>query len=246
MRDDLLPVQACLDWAETQFTRNLFDKLESWRNSAPYRLVEERHPEIRQQVIKLDGVKPVSRLINVEVGMIIHAMRSALDLLMVVLAERNGHRAPKDIYFPVGRSFSDFIDPKNGAIKKIHRLSAVDRAAIEALKPYKGGDDVIFALHQLDLTRKHRELLRVQHFPSAIGVTPAALRQALEIVPVWPGFYDGAIVATTMIGATDYQPQITLAIAFEQMGLSATDGRGVLEVIAIFYGKVSDIIKMFN
>jgi len=49
-----------------------------------------------------------------------------------------------------------------------------------------------------------------------------------------------------MIGATDYQPQITLAIAFEQMGLSATDGRGVLEVIAIFYGKVSDIIKMFN
>ena len=86
-------------------------------------------------------------------------IRSSLDILAVTLAERNGHIAPKDVYFPIANCVLDFIDPVHGAIKKIARLSDIDRRAIEKLKPYQGGDDMLFSLHQLDLIRKHRKLI---------------------------------------------------------------------------------------
>jgi hypothetical protein len=100
MRDDLLDAQSCIDWAEAQM-KNLQARLISWREDAPYGWTEDFDPKAGDKIIRLSNVKFPPAIINAEVGFIIHAMRSSLDVLVNTLAERNGHVAPKDAYFPI-------------------------------------------------------------------------------------------------------------------------------------------------
>lgn len=245
MRDDLLHAFSCVNWAETQIPQ-LVRRIYAWRNNSPYRFVKEHHPELGKTHIKLADVKPLNPIINVEVGLIIHSLRCSLDLLAVALAERNGSLSPTDVYFPIGRNSQEFIDPVNGAIKKIDRLSEQDRITIKNLNPYEGGDDLLFAMHQLDIQRKHRRLIAVRLDPSIMIVAAEGPTTALDFPTVWPGLKNDAVVATTGIGATNDQIEITLDIAFEGTGLPAVDGKFVPGVLAEFYGKVSSIIKMFD
>jgi hypothetical protein len=43
----------------------------------------------------------------------------------------------------------------------VERLPPSERKRFELLKPYKGGDNNIWALHHLDIERKHKRLLTV-------------------------------------------------------------------------------------
>jgi hypothetical protein len=94
--------------------------------------------------------------------------------------------------------------------------------------------------------RKHRRLINVLPTPSAIVVTPGSKQQGLKFVPVWQGFKNDAVVATVRIDATNYEPYITLQISFEGTGLAAVDRLFVPPILAAFYGKVTDVIKLFD
>jgi hypothetical protein len=48
-----------------------------------------------KKLIRLRDVKFPPPIINLEVGLIAHALRSGLDVLVNALAERNGHVAQK-------------------------------------------------------------------------------------------------------------------------------------------------------
>jgi hypothetical protein len=64
----------------------------------------------------------------------------------------------------------EFIDPVDGAVKKLRRLSDADRLAVEQLRPYPGGDERIYSLHQLDLLRKQHRLVVVSARPRSMGL----------------------------------------------------------------------------
>jgi hypothetical protein len=55
--------------------------------------------------------------------------------------------------------------------KFVKALPAKDRAIIESLKPYKGGNKLLYALHNLDIVRKHVRLLTVDIQPCMIKVS---------------------------------------------------------------------------
>ena len=244
MRADLADVWACLNWAIAQIDL-LNAKIVAWQNNAPYGFREEPHSEMGEKIIRLANVKQPSPLINVEVGMVIHCIRSALDILMVKLAEREGHVAPTDVYFPIVASRAELSQGRSPAIKKIDRLSDVNKQIIESLKPYKGGDDTLFAIHRLDIMRKHQRLIGVRVVPSRFIVSPYALRYGLKIVPVWNGFQDDAIVGTIHIDAPSHDIVITPQITFEGTGLPV-DGQFVLKILADFAARADRIIKMFD
>lgn len=63
-----------------------------------------------------------------------------------------------ETYFPIGGSREDF--EKTG-IGKIKRLSAAAQKRICGLKPYKGSNDPLWQLHQLDILDKHVVLVPV-------------------------------------------------------------------------------------
>jgi hypothetical protein len=156
MRDDLLASQAVIDWAVSQL-QILDSEIDAWVKSRPYTITEQFDTDRRMDAFKVVVSDP-PRLIDVHVGVIVHCFRSALDILAVTLARRNGVTSVENIYFPISKSFDVF----NGdGRKKVKGLSAPDIAKIEALKPYKGGNDLLYALHHMDLRRKHTRLIEV-------------------------------------------------------------------------------------
>ncbi len=91
-------------------------------------------------------------------GSAIHNLRSALDLLASELVRLNG-QSEKDVYFPFGKDPTHF----EGQIKKRN----FDRAApdvvdlLRTLKPFDGGNAALRAIHDLDITDKHKALIPV-------------------------------------------------------------------------------------
>jgi hypothetical protein len=171
MRDDLLDSQACVDWAVAQLDI-LRKRVADWINSRPYIVIGKEKPQSVEKTWHVEEVEPIPRIINAEVGAIINSVRSGLDVLVNSLAVRHGYTGKKDAYFPICLTFDEFHVGKHSGRKKIKRLSPAHQAAIELLQPYHGGDiqTLLWALHNLDIERKHRSLLQTHSSPHGIGV----------------------------------------------------------------------------
>jgi hypothetical protein len=174
--DDLLEPRASVDWAVAQL-ETLAGRIKAWEEKRPYELVTYFDAERGKYAFKYAVGNPLPLLINAEAGAIINSIRSSLDILAVALAKRHGAANVKDVSFPVSASASVFA---HSGVKSINRLSAQDRAVIEGLAPYKGGNDALHALHQMDITRKHRRLLTVHSDNIHFGLSGSALGA------VWP------------------------------------------------------------
>src|SRR5437870_5431749 len=64
------------------------------------------------------------------------------------------------MYFPIFDSEQRMLNPRKGIDSKQWQwLSTSEKAIIKGLRPYKDGDDTIWPLHHLDITRKHHRLV---------------------------------------------------------------------------------------
>jgi hypothetical protein len=156
MRDDLLDAQSAVDWAKAQIPLFL-QELDSWQKRHSYRVVEERDPKSGDRVVVALQEKAVPLTFNVWIGATLNSLRSSLDLLATALATRNKAQE-RNQYFPIFSSLCQITDSAKG-IERKKWLSQHEREAIKALKPYKGGDEILWPLHQLDILRKHERLI---------------------------------------------------------------------------------------
>lgn len=177
MRADLLDAKAAVDWAVAQLDV-LEQRIVSWRQDAPYTIAIDAGSEPGKKLYRLSKIKPVPAIISAETGAIIHSIRSSLDLLACTLAARNGYAGSTSTYFPIWKTAQDFAAPRSEVLKKIKRLSQVDQTVIKNLRPYPGGNDLLCALHYLDVTRKHRRLLNVFVQPGGLGFFRASDKSA--------------------------------------------------------------------
>lgn len=100
------------------------------------------------------------------IGDIIHNLRTSLDLMACELCRVKGN-SDKDVYFP----FCDTARDLPSAIKRRNFYRA-GQAAVDLLtemKPYKGGNIGLRAIHDLDIQDKHKELI-----PGTVSVASAA------------------------------------------------------------------------
>jgi hypothetical protein len=95
---------------------------------------------------------PISSII----GDLVHNLRSALDLLACDLVSLNG-KSPKGVYFPFCKCAADL--PQAIKDKNFDRASPAAIAALTKLGPYKGGNDALRAIHDLDIQDKHRTII---------------------------------------------------------------------------------------
>jgi hypothetical protein len=97
-------------------------------------------------------------------GDVIHNLRCALDHLVFHLVQVGitfGETPPEkweDIQFPISHSPDSYEDGKGRRIKGARR-EAIE--AIDALKPYKGGNEALWLLRRLDNTDKHSFILPI-------------------------------------------------------------------------------------
>jgi hypothetical protein len=99
-------------------------------------------------------------------GEIVHSLRSGLDHLVYQLAWVAKGSEPTDpharrIGFPIAETVTQYEAEKSRKIQDVLRPEAIE--AIDRLKPYKGGNDPLWRVHELDNIGKHRTLFTVAH-----------------------------------------------------------------------------------
>ena len=200
MTNDLSDVQAGIDWANAQIPI-LEARIKAWRESPPYNLIEELDPQNGEKLYKLANIRRLPSIVNAEAGLIINSLRCSLDLLVNILAKRNGHVNPIGVQFPFCRTRVGFFRGKHAGQKEIRLLSDADRKIIEDLEPWSGGHPNLFDLHTLDVTRKHRNLIRVQVLPRQYSVSLTDDARGWRFSGVWKRFENDAIVGWAKIDA---------------------------------------------
>ena|SRR5438477_8587382 len=131
----------------------------AFRQTDPYAFRPKPNPQtgaIDYCVAEAPAVPVDIRVIS---GEIIQNLRSALDYLIVQLLDVEGKEPDSKTGFPIYDSLEKFEADPFGKIKLIGRQSSID--AINATKPYKGGNDILWKLHRLNIRDKHHLLIVV-------------------------------------------------------------------------------------
>jgi hypothetical protein len=169
MRADLLHAQASIDWAVSQFP-SLNERITVWVNANIKTIIKDPDPNVPNNVVVAVEKEPLPLSFIVETGAYIHSIRSALDILATSLAYRYQMPNPEDVYFPVAVSEKVFMSGGYKGVDFVQGLPSTERAIIECLKPYQGGNELLWALHRLDITRKHKRLLDTAIWPRKFAV----------------------------------------------------------------------------
>jgi hypothetical protein len=91
-------------------------------------------------------------------GDAVHNIRSSLDLMATELARATSDN-DKKVYFPIADSEETLDVAINN--KKFHRCGADAVALLKTVSPFRGGNDYLRAVHDLDVRDKHCGLLVV-------------------------------------------------------------------------------------
>lgn len=171
----------------------------SFFQSKPYRAVIEPHLNGTRDVHKVVLAEPVPpTLTDLAVEMAEH-LRAALDLTGYAAAVAGGTNAPKRAYFPIANSAAELETNVIGR----HRCKDIPPdilAFFRWLKPYKGGNDVFWAINHLGNASKHK-------FLTAVGT-------AVDGINVRELFVDGTDV--------EFPPALTWDSAKNEMVLGIT------------------------
>lgn len=148
-------------------------------------------PDGRQQVTISMSAEPVPEEIGLIVGDVIHNLRAALDLMACDLV-RAKHSNDKSVYFPFCEQPEDL--DKMVKQKNFNRAGPEAITLLHQLKPYRGGNAALRAIHDLDVQDKHQSLI------------PALMGFASPVISLWD---DDGTRNLSIVGdstkATDYK-----------------------------------------
>ena len=146
---------------------------------------------------------PLPLEFSVEAGAYINVIRSALDILACALFKRNPSNRNIEFktFFPIVESETNL--QKNNPKKFLESIDTDSKRIILSLRPYKGGNDILWLLQKLDNIRKHNMLLTVTTQPAAFSIAGEGLS------PLSTGYIsvgNGNVI--TLIGKNSPMPSI--------------------------------------
>ena len=147
--------------------RDLDRERAAFLGSNPYTLTPEFNGETSSTLYFLDECRDVPVVIPLIAGDAIHNLRAALDYLACGLVKDNGNEPTSHTYFPISECAEKYRPESK---RKTEGVSDAVKQAIDAFKPYRGGDDTLYGLHRLDIIDKHNLLVVVALFPEQIKV----------------------------------------------------------------------------
>lgn len=132
--------------------------LKAWNNSRPYVIGTKIDTQAGQHVYYIEKAESLSPGFSAVAGDVIHNLRSALDHIAYEMCTGSGQTPPKpwEIEFPIADDAAKFPSLRDRKVKGA-RPDAIK--VLDAVKPYKGGNDALWRLHKLDNIDKHRALL---------------------------------------------------------------------------------------
>jgi hypothetical protein len=142
--------------------------LNAFMQSDYYRLWVDKQDGV--SIIKFQMTKKLPEEIPLIVGDAIHNLRAALDFMAYDIIQAAGKSPDRHAHFPVREKRHDVVSAINGGDIKFAPIPVVN-AIVDGVKPYKGGNDALWGLHQLDLIDKHRLLIPHASFTFVTGVS---------------------------------------------------------------------------
>ncbi len=136
---------------------SLDDWFETWVAGKPWDVPVELDESGVPKRFYFQITEPIPDWVGLVIGDIIHNLRCSLDHLAVAASRKNGNNE-RDVYFPINAQEEKFL--KDG-LPKLRKCSKSFIEFVKELKPYKGGNEVLYDLHQLDIIDKHRMLVPV-------------------------------------------------------------------------------------
>jgi hypothetical protein len=246
--DPLHDPKSKVEWAKRNIA-NLEVAIRRFFDSNPLRQEEVIYPERGEVEYKVFLDRPLDIEIVGLMHNAVHDLRSALDYLACCEARRNGHSNVSQTYFPFGKTKDIFESPE--VQRKVKKLSAEAITCINALKPYKGGNDLLYAIHELDLAEKHTKLLPVGIVTPAMGLNlslPGAGQRGIPIrlmYPRWENLHEGMVLISGEIGTNPKgEFRLSLNVAFAEA--DGVKGQPVVVTLNQMASLVSDIIETFE
>ena len=128
--------------------------------SNPYKVGTKRDPQTRKLIYYITGVEQPGDNIATILGDILQNLMSVLDhLAYQLVCVGTGHEGPFPyVYFPIADSAAKYEAAK---LRKIKGMRPAAIKAIDGIKPYKGGNDLLWRLYKLNNIDKHRLLVTV-------------------------------------------------------------------------------------
>lgn len=169
-RDD---VQLKIEWASRHIDE-FHTVLRAFIDCNPYVVDTKRNPETRRLIYYIVRATPVPDELALIAGDVLQNLRTALDYLACSLVPAAG--ITKETAFPIFDDAAKYNSGSSGKVKGMRR-EAID--LIDSIKPYKGGDDVLWRLHRLNNVDKHRLLFTVGAAFRSVDLGPS-LRNLLQ------------------------------------------------------------------
>ena len=139
--------------------RDLEGEVRPFIDGNPYTVETKRDPNSRRLIYFVARAQEVPPKISAIAGDVLQNLRSTLDHLAFELFKRGGGTGDgKHVYFPI---FDDAAGYQSGSAGKTAGMNQNAVTAIHATRPYKGGNDVLWKLHRLNIIDKHRSLFTV-------------------------------------------------------------------------------------
>jgi len=158
MSDKVLRLLVKIERAN-QHAADLFTRLSAFFDTNPYQVVIEDDPRTGDRVFRLHKVADVPLEIAAAIGDIVHNLRASLDHLACQLVLANGETPTRQTAYPVCKDAQEYTAKRTA--KKVKGMSCAAVQLIDATRPYKGGNDDLWRLNELDIIDKHRLLLAV-------------------------------------------------------------------------------------
>jgi hypothetical protein len=246
MRDDLLDAKAAIDWTESQLPA--FDgRLSAWLDQNIEIVIKDTPPPATHDVVVAREKALLPLVFSVEAGAYINTIRSSLDILACVIGKREMVLDPGSIYFPVADSADHFARGDYKGFEFVRQLSADSRNIIENFKPYCRGNDTLWALHKLDIMRKHKRLLDTYVRPARSWVQGFGLREIWA--PIGTGFMDAgngeSAIGLLLKGAECPKINYTASVCFSET-IPTMSSASVTKAITRFAAMARTFIAAFD
>lgn len=228
-------------------------------DSRPYVVGVKEDAKAGKRIYYLSGVTNPDPEVAAIIGDVLQNLRSALDHLayQVVSVGIGGVPSrPWEIEYPVADSATEYPSLRNRKVKGA-RQDALD--AIDATKPYKGGNDTLWRLHKLNNVDKHRLLITVgSNFRSAdIGtVMTAQWKKAFPDKPapaislfvnvadrMFPLKVGNELFIDSIENEVHEKMQFRFDVAFGELGVM--EGEPILETLQQMADLVDGIVRSF-
>ncbi len=132
----------------------------------------ESDPQGGGYVLKFESTQPIPDQAPLIIGDTVHNLRSSLDLMACEIVRRAGHTPDKYTKFPFRNDRQELVNTINGGKIKAAGRTIID-LIVDIIKPYKGGNNALCALHDLDVMDKHKLLIPIVSVTALIGVDVA-------------------------------------------------------------------------